>query len=155
MEKLPTAQKIYIDDPERGKGGRFVGILKETPSGLVLRKNVIREKHLMGIHFGEPMYGIQKEVFDKYLRGKRGRIEIKELDTGRFLVASIETWTNHSSAKNYGYGKQVFLPVRFMHGADNFSRETISSEIISVETRLAMRDLAEEKGIYKSRDYAK
>ena len=111
--------KLYIFDPVRGK--RFVGSLYKR-KGLVFRKNVKYAKHYMKIVKG---YGIQKEIFDKYLRGKKGVIQIKETDTGKFLVASISTWTKHSRTGNYGDGKQIFLSRRFMHNADSFNRETI------------------------------
>ena len=73
-------------------------------------------------------YGIQKEVFDEYLRGKKGRIAFKEIDTGRFLIASINTWTEHSKAGNYGDGKQIFLSERYMHGSQDFNRSNVVIE---------------------------
>ena len=114
---------IYIEDPIKGQ--KKVGSLRKGKSGLVFRKNVRRDRHFMKIVQG---YAIQKEVFDEYLRGKRGVIQIKELDTRKFLVASIKTWTKHSKTGNYGDGVQIFLGEKFMHGAENFDRNTIIEE---------------------------
>ena len=112
-----TAEKIYVKDTLTER--KLAGVIRKTKSGIVFRKNVVRAKHYMRILEG---YGIQKEIFERYLRGRKGRIEIKETDTGRFLVASIDTWSAHSRTGNYGGGKQIFLSERFMHGSDNFSR---------------------------------
>ena len=116
---------IYIPDPLRGQ--KLVGRLFKRKSGLLFRKNVKRNKHFMDIMSG---YGIQKAVFDEYLRGKKGVIQIKETDTGKFLVASIKTWTENSKSGNYGDGAQIFLSERFMHNADNFNRQQISENIM-------------------------
>jgi len=117
-------EPIYIK-AEKGFDKK-IGSLEKTKSGLVYRKKVKRSKHFMRIVKG---YGIQKEVFDKYLRGKKGRIIIREEDTGEFLVASIKTWTEHSRSGNYGDGKQIFLAERFMHGAENFDRKEESGSV--------------------------
>ena len=106
---------------------RTVGYLRLGKKGRVFFKPVTRMKNGRPYHYLKVVkgYGIQKEVFDKYLRGRKGRIIIKEKDTGRFLVASIKTWTEHSSTANFGAGKQVFLSERFMHGSENFDRSVI------------------------------
>jgi hypothetical protein len=119
MSGLP----IKIQD-EKGFNKK-IGSLELTKGGRVYRKAVEREKHFMRICQG---YGIQKEIFDKYLRGKKGRIIIYEKDTGHTLVASVETWTEHSRAGNYGDGKQIFLAERFMHGAEDFDRSEESND---------------------------
>jgi len=59
-------------------------------------------------------YGIQKEAFDKYLRGKKGRITIFEKDTHKMLDATIKMWEEHGSYQNFGFGKQVFLSEKYM-----------------------------------------
>lgn len=116
MRGLP----IQIKD---NKGfNKTIGYLQLTKTGRTFYKPVIRAKHFMRVLSG---YGIQKEVFDKYLRGKKGRIMIKEKDTGKVLVASIKTWTEHSSSANFGDGKQIFLSERFCHNANNFDRSVI------------------------------
>lgn len=126
---------IYLEDPIKGKVK--VGSLKTTPSGLLFRKNVMRAKHYMRLVEG---YGLQKEIFDKFLRGKKGRIAIKEMDTGKFLIASVNTWEEHSKAGNYGDGKQIFLSERYMHGSQNFNRNDIvvdEQELKSSQSRLS------------------
>lgn len=90
---------------------RKVGKLFITKSGRIYFKRVNRKKHYMRIVQG---YGIQKEVFEKYLRGRKGSVVINETDTGDKLVASIKTWIEHSSAANYGDGKQIFLSEKYM-----------------------------------------
>ena len=132
---LVMVKRIYHTDPVKGK--LFVGTLIERKGYLIFRKKVVRDKHYMKIVKG---YGIQKDVFDKYLRGKKGRIEIIERG-GKYLVASIKEWTNHSKYGNYGDGRQVFLSERYMHNSDNFSRET--TEEITYDTYLkTMSELA-------------
>lgn len=130
-------KKLFISDPVRGQ--RFVGTLKKGNTGLIFRKDVLRKKHYMDVVKG---YGVQKTIFDRYLRGKKGVIQIKELDTGRFLVASIDTWLKHSKSGNYGDGKQIFLSRKFMHNAEDFNRRTISTR---------KEEVPSFKGWYESR----
>ena len=118
MKGLP----IEINDPRGYRKVMKVGNLELGRKGRTYLKNVERNKHFMRIVGG---YGIQKEVFDKYLRGKKGRVIIHEKDTGKWLVASIETWTKHSHSGNYGDGKQIFLAERFMHNSENFDRSVL------------------------------
>lgn len=130
--------KIFCEDPRGYRGRLHVGNLIDTRSGLLFKKVVDKNRHYMKLVEG---YGIQKEVFDRYLRGKRGRVMLIEHDgeTKTYLVASIHTWTKHSSYQNFGDGEQVFLSRRFMHNADDFSRErpTVVTEIHpDVRTRL-------------------
>jgi hypothetical protein len=110
-----TGLPIQIKAPKNNRK-ITVGYLHQTGKGRVFYKTVNSKVHYMKIVEG---YGMQKEVFDKYLRGRKGRIIIRENDTNKWLVASIKTWTEHSSAANYGDGKQIFLSKRFMHGADD------------------------------------
>ena len=128
-----TGLPIYIKDDKGFK--KMVGTLEKTAKGIVFRKSVVRSKHYMRVIGG---YGIQKEIFDKYLRGNKGRIIIQESDTGKFLVASINTWTEHSRSGNYGDGKQIFLAERFMHGSENFDRNEEVSIPINIRERLAL-----------------
>lgn len=78
---------------------------------LIYYKKVNSGKHKMRLFNG---YGIQKEVFDKFLRGKKGMIIIDETDTGARLKSDIKTWEEHSKSANYGEEKQVFLSVKYM-----------------------------------------
>ena len=86
-------------------------LIRAEDGSLVFTKNVQRKKHFMKVLSG---YGIQKEPYDQYLRGKKGRIDIIEKDTGKTLTASISTWDEHSSYQNYGSGRQVFLSEKYM-----------------------------------------
>jgi len=116
---------IKIRDPKGFlKTGGYLSLKK---TGRSFYKPVNRAKHYMNIVKG---YGIQKELFDKYLRGKKGVIKIHEKDTGRWLIASVKTWTEHSRAGNYGDGKQIFLSERFMHNSDDFDREETVCEAV-------------------------
>lgn len=115
--------KIKIKDPQGYT--RTVGHLTIEPRTRRFDKHVERSKHYMKRVKG---YGIQKEVFDEYLRGRKGIIRIHEKDTGKWLIASIKTWTDHNHTANYGGGKQVFLSCRFMHGVDDFDRSVIENK---------------------------
>ncbi len=117
-------KKLYIKDPIRGK--RFIGTLKKGSKGLIFRKDVDSTKHLLRVAGNS--YGIQRSIFNRYLRGKKGVIQIKELDTGKFLVASIKTWTEHSHSGNYGAGRQILLSRRFMHNSKDFDRTEVLEE---------------------------
>lgn len=108
---------VYLDDPRGVKGKLLVGRLWLSPKGRLFKKWVKRSRHYMDVVKG---YGIDKSVFDKHLRGRKGRVMIIETDTGRVLVASIKTWTDHSSAANYGDAKQIFLSEKYMHGSELF-----------------------------------
>ena len=101
-----------------------VGYLLPKKEGRIFLKEVERAKHFMRILEG---YGIQKEVYDTYLRGKRGKVVIEENDTGKFLCADISTWQEHSSAQNYGDGKQIFLSERYMNHYDTW-KELMTKE---------------------------
>lgn len=116
-------KKIKIKDP-RGFV-RTVGTLDKKPKFRVFDKQVYRDRHYMNIVEG---YGIQKEVFDKYLRGRKGIVRVHEKDTGNWLVASIKTWTDLNHTANYGDGKQVFLSCKYMHNSDDFDRSVVIEE---------------------------
>lgn len=116
-------QKIKIRDPMGYT--RTVGTLNRKPRSRTFDKQVTRSKHYMRKIKG---YGIQKEVFDEYLRGRKGIVRIHEKDTGKWLIASIKTWADYSKAANFGDGKQIFLSERFMHGADDFDRSVIENK---------------------------
>lgn len=105
MKGLP----IYITDPKGFK--KKIGSLFITRKGRIFAKTVERKKHFMRVVNG---YGIQKEAFDKYLRGRKGGILIFEKDTGTKFFADIDTWTEKSHSANYGDGKQIFLSVKYM-----------------------------------------
>ncbi len=121
--------KLYTFSPQKNKD-ILAGELIKKPNEIIFKKAVISTKHKMRLFEG---YGIQKDIFDKYLRGKKGRIIIKEKDTGKVLVASIKTWQEHCAGANYGDGKQIFLATRFMHNADDFNRQTTKEEEITNE----------------------
>jgi len=59
-------------------------------------------------------YGIQKEVFDKYLRGRVGKIVINEIDTDVRLDSDIKDWEEKGRLANFGEEKQIFLSVKYM-----------------------------------------
>lgn len=86
-------------------------IILQRGKPLIYYKKVNSVKHKMRLFNG---YGIQKEVFDKFLRGKKGEIIIDETDTGARLKSDIKTWEEHSKSANYGEEKQVFLSVKYM-----------------------------------------
>lgn len=88
-----------------------IGQLEKNDMGIIFTKKVKRSKHFMRRVSG---YGIQKEAFDQYLRGKLGVIEIVETDTKKTLVASIGVWEEHGSHQNFGFGRQVFLSEKYM-----------------------------------------
>jgi len=119
---MPNGLPITIKDPRHYRRKLTVGRLLCSHKGRIFYKPVERKKHFMRIVSG---YGIQKEVFDEYLRGRKGRVFIHEKDTGKWLIASIKTWTHHSSTQNFGDGKQIFLSERFMHNAENFDRRVL------------------------------
>lgn len=116
--------KIYLKDPRGIRGNLHVGNLEKKNGKILFKKNVDKSKHYMRIVKG---YGIDKTVFDKFIRGSKGRIMLRENDKGKitYLVASIKTWTDHSSNQNFGDGKQVFLSRKYMHNAENFNRNDI------------------------------
>ena len=61
-------------------------------------------------------YGIQKEVFDEFLKGHKtdnDKIIIDETDTGVRYKAPIRIWEEHGVYRNYGEEKQIFVSVKF------------------------------------------
>lgn len=88
-----------------------IGTLYITKGNRLYHKRVDSKKHKLRIFNG---YGIQREVFDEYLRNRNGRVIIDETDTQMRLTADIKTWVEHGSNKNYGEGKQTFLPIKYM-----------------------------------------
>lgn len=100
---------LKIQDP-RGFM-RTVGFFQEYGEyGNIFFKQVERAKHYMRVLSG---YGIQKEVFDK-IKQKVKWIIIFEKDTNNRLLSKIEDWKEHSSAQNYGSGRQIFLSEKYM-----------------------------------------
>lgn len=120
---------IYTISPLKNKR-ILVGRLYTKDNKITFVKKVDSTRHKMKIFDG---YGIQKDVYDKHLRGKQGRIIIKERDTGKVLVASIKTWAEHHSGQNFGDGKQIFLSTKYMHNSDNFDREDVKEKDITQE----------------------
>lgn len=108
-------EDIYFTAPHNNRKVK-VGTLVQLADGIAFIKKVTRSRHFMRVIQG---YGIQKQVFDNHLRGKKGYIFIIEDDTGKKLRASIKNWTNNSSTQNYGDGKQIFLSEKFMEKEDN------------------------------------
>ena len=100
---------LIIRDP---KGfNKTVGYFQEYGEyGNIFFKQVTRAKHFMRILSG---YGIQKEAYDK-IKQKIKWVIIFEKDTGNRLLSKIEDWKEHSSAQNYGSGRQVFLSEKYM-----------------------------------------
>lgn len=66
-------------------------------------------------------YGIQEVAFQKVLSiiPKIKHIIFKETYTGDRLISEIPVWLEHGSVKDYGYGKQRFLPIKFMKREKN------------------------------------
>jgi len=96
-------------------GGEYekkIGELYIRKGERVYFKKVNSVLHKMRILDG---YGIQSEVFDEYLRGKKGRIVIDEEDTGARLTSDIKTWQEKGVYRNYGEQKQIFVSVKFMN----------------------------------------
>ena len=137
--------KIYTYSSQKGRD-ILVGELTKKNKKITFTKSVDSRKHKMRIFSG---YGIQKDVYDKYLRGKEGRIVFKEKDTGKYLVASIKTWGEHHSGQNFGDGKQIFLSTKFMHNSKDFNRDTAYEieEPISInpQTRLRAMESIKDK----------
>lgn len=87
-------------------------IILQRGKPLIYYKKVNSIKHKMRLFDG---YGIQKEVFDKFLRGKKGVIIIDEIDTLARLKSEIKVWEKHGKSANYGEEKQIFLSVKYMN----------------------------------------
>jgi len=130
--KVKKIEKIFTHSPQKNRK-IFVGMLHTLPDNTLLFVRRVKrhdhgksKKHYFDLVKG---YSIQKDVFDKYLRGKKGRIGFMELDTGNFLVASIDTWMDNASyPSNWGDGKQVALSEKFMHNSDLLDRNTTEAE---------------------------
>lgn len=106
---------VFTYSPQKGVKIK-VGRLYTKDKKVTFTKTVDSTRHKMRIFDG---YGIQKDVYDKHLRGKQGRIIIKERDTGKVLVASIKTWAEHHSGQNFGDGKQIFLTTKYFRDVIN------------------------------------
>jgi len=94
-----------------GKFDKNIGTLYIFPRKRIYYKKVISTKHKMRLFEG---YGIQKEVFDKYLRGRVGKIVINEIDTDVRLDSDIKDWEEKGRSANFGEEKQIFLSVKYM-----------------------------------------
>ena len=89
---------------------RIIGTLTSVADLLIFSKFVNPKKHLFRIYNA---YGIQKDVFDKYLKGNLGKIVITEKGGG-VLESKISKWEEYGIVSNFGNGEQVFLPLRYM-----------------------------------------
>ena len=96
---------------DNGRYLKNIGTLYVFSKKRIYYKKVISTKHKMRLFDG---YGIQKEVFDKYLRGKNGKIVINEIDTDIRLDSDIKDWEEKGRAANFGEEKQVFFSVKYM-----------------------------------------
>lgn len=90
--------------------GRNVGILITKGIETIFQKFVNPRKHFFRMYMG---YGIQKEVFDKLLKNRKGRVIINEKG-GKTFESSIKEWEKRGIEGDWGDGEQVFLPIRFM-----------------------------------------
>lgn len=144
---------VFTYSPQKGVKIK-VGRLYTKDKKVTFTKTVDSTRHKMRIFDG---YGIQKDVYDKHLRGKQGRIIIKERDTGKVLVASIKTWAEHHSGQNFGDGKQIFLSTKYMHNSDNFDREDVKEKEVTkdewIQNKSKMNDklgeVLRQKGLIK------
>lgn len=109
VETINMKTPVTIKDP-RGYT-RTVGFFMDYGEyGNIYFKEVKRAKHFMRVLSG---YGIQKEVYDK-IKNKVKWVIIFEKDTNNRLLSKMDVWKEHSSAQNYGFGKQVFLSEKYM-----------------------------------------
>lgn len=88
-----------------------IGTLRKKSDKKYFHKKVTRSKHLMRMF---EAYGIQKEAFNKYLRGKDITIVIEEQDTSDTFLSHVRDWEEHASYQNYGHGRQMFLSIKYM-----------------------------------------
>jgi len=95
--------------------GRAIGTLIEKGTETFFEKYVNPLKHFFRIY---QAYGIQKVVFDKYLRNRKGKVIITERH-GRILESQIGLWEKFGIENNFGDGSQIFLPVKYMSNLSN------------------------------------
>jgi len=90
--------------------GKIIGKLEQEDGEVVFTKVVNPLKHKM--HAFEA-YGIQEGAFRKHLKGKDGKVIIKEVDDKagekRVLETTINKWENYGFVKDMGAGEQRLL----------------------------------------------
>lgn len=86
----------------RNVDGKVVGNIVDG----VLQKKVRRSKHFMRVLNG---WGMDTDIF------KHDFNEVKILDTENetLYVSKRDDWLTHGIRKNFGYGHQIILPLRF------------------------------------------
>lgn len=105
------SQKLDLKITDGRGRSLTIGTLRKEGDKKYFHKKVTRAKHLMRMFSA---YGIQKEAFDKYLRGKDITIVIEEEDTKDTLLSEVKDWEEHASYQNYGHGRQMFLSTKYM-----------------------------------------
>jgi hypothetical protein len=106
------ATPIYISTPR--KGVVVGGSMETTNDGIkVLVKEVMRSKHYMNIVEG---YGIQQEIYNGYVKNKKGWVAIEEKDTKNVLMAPMAEWQKYGKTMQFNPedGEQRFLSEKYM-----------------------------------------
>lgn len=87
----------------RNVDGKVVGQIKDG----VLMKRVFKKKHFMRVlnGWGLDLKILYEEGFDI--------VKILDKDEDICYVSKKEDWLNHGIKKNFGYGEQIILPVRW------------------------------------------
>lgn len=113
MQAIP----IYISTPRKGV---VVGaMLESTNDGIkVLVKEVMRSRHYMNIVEG---YGIQQEIYEGYVKDKKGWVAIEEKDTKNVLMAPMSEWQKYGKTMQFTPedGEQRFLSEKYMTKLDS------------------------------------
>jgi hypothetical protein len=110
VEKEGKKAKVYEVVYKDNDYPRKIGKLKVAKTYRTFLKEVDSTKHKMRLFNA---YGIQKDFFDKYLKGKKGKIFIYEIDLNRYLESDIKDWEEHGKYANYGSGRQMFLSLNY------------------------------------------
>lgn len=72
----------------------------------VFYKRVFRSKHFMRILNG---WGTDKDIFDRNFK----EVKIMDKENDIVYVSKKEDWIHHGIRKNFGYGEQIILPLKW------------------------------------------
>lgn len=105
MSKATSNKKIKVEIYDT-TGKKVIGYIENH----VFKKNVCKSKHFFKNYNA---WGVQEEAIPILQKHNVKLIEIFDKESKKTYRTTLSTFLAYSFPKNWGYGKQLFLPLKF------------------------------------------
>ncbi|MCL6447591.1 MAG: hypothetical protein K6U04_05465 [Armatimonadetes bacterium] len=105
MKKGTSSKKLKVEIHDT-TGKKIIGYIENH----VFKKNVCKSKHFFTNYSA---WAIQEEAIPILRKHNVKLIEIYDKESGTTYRTSLDTFLSYSFVKNWGYGRQLFLPLKF------------------------------------------